>query len=369
MTDYNRDLWYEARKSHQPNRVLELARNVIQSLPGRPARQTFAALNLGRENAAIAVDLNKYRDKRNIKAFIDMGVDIFILRIGGPGRWYDGDWQYTQDATYRPYLEQCDKYGVLNRTIGYIVHNPFESWSINGATGETIHTELIDDWTSGGYMPQAFCYDHEVGKCWRGSAEITVTNTNVVRSLAENTQNTWTKFRRMVGIYTARWFLNTYGPVEHQTYFDNINKPESAGGPGKQRPMWYAWYPSTFTKTYGNAQDALTDLLVPSGEQTGKFLQMGSYSLADLWQFTDRLKLSGVMLDGSADTTGVDASVSLGSLSEVCAAFGLGITTPPPPVDPPDPPTGDYATRAELAALAANVAEIETKLAAAKAAL
>lgn len=342
-----RDLWWEARQSHQPSQVMELARDVIQSLPGRPAKKVFAALSLGRENAALAIDLNKYRPNRNLKAYQDAGVVIFILRIGGPGAWIEGDWRYQMDATYKPYLEQCDKIGVLDRTIGYIVHNPFEIWTQNGATGETVHTELLDDWTSGGWMTKAFCYDHEVAECWRGATKITCTNVNLVKSLAENTLNTWKKFHRMVGVYSARWFINSFGLAEHITYFDNINKPESEGGAGKQRPAWWAWYPQTLSKVYANLQDSLADLLQPTADQTGKFLQCGSYSLADLWQFTSCLKLAGAMLDGKDDTIGVDASVSLGTLTEACAAFGLGAAMPP---EPPVPPSGDYVTRAEFLA-------------------
>lgn len=352
MTDRRADLWWDARNSYKPNQVIELAKNVMMSLPGQPTKQVFAALALGRENAALAIDLNKYRTNRNLQVYKDAGVDIFILRIGGPGAWVDGAWQYTQDVTYRPYLEECDRIGVLDRTIGYIVHNPFESWSENGATGETIHTELIDDWTSGGYMPKAFAYDHEVATCWRGATEITCTPINLVRSLQENTANTYRKFRRMVGIYTARWFINKYALSEHITYLDNINKPESMGGAGKQRPMWYAWYAQTFSKTYTNLQDSLSDLLVPTTDQTNKLLQCGSYSLADLWQFTATLKLAGGMNGGGNDTVGVDASVSLGTLSEVCAAFGLGTGVTPPPDPDPDPePEPDPELEARVKAL------------------
>src|SRR5512146_1457097 len=98
-----RDLWWEARQSHKPNRIIELVKTVIQSLPGRPTKQVFAGLTIGRDSAALAIDLNKYRVNRNLKAYLDAGVDIFILRIGGPAQWYDGAWQYTQDATYRGY--------------------------------------------------------------------------------------------------------------------------------------------------------------------------------------------------------------------------------------------------------------------------
>jgi hypothetical protein len=172
---------------------------------------------------------------------------------------------------------------------------------------------------------------------------------NLVNSLRINTQNTWEKFRRMVGIYTARWFVNASGLNEHITYLDNINRPEV----GKQRPMWYAWYAQTYAEQYTNLRDSLTKLIDPTVTQTNSLLQCGSFSLADFWQFTYTLKLTG-------DDIGVDASVSLASKAEVFAAFGLktGTTPPPPPPPPPDPTA---VTRAEFDALTARVATLESK--------
>jgi hypothetical protein len=277
----------------------------------------------------------------------------------------EGDWRYTLDPTYRGYLEQLDRLGLLQRSAGYIVHNPFELYTPNGATGETIHTELIDDWTSGGYMPGMFFYDHEVATCWRGATKITCTPYNLVKSLTENTLNTYRKFKRMVGIYSARWFINSNGPQEHTTYFDNINRPET----GTQRPLWWAWYPQTFSSEYGNLEDSLSDLLVPTSEQVAKFLQCGSYSLGALWQFTAGLKLAG-------DATGVDASVSLVSKAELWSMLGLPADGAPPaetpsaspspsPSQPAEEEPGDLAeVLARLSALAAQHAAIAQELAA-----
>lgn len=346
----DRDIWWEARNSHRPNRLMEIGREVIQSLPGRPARSMFVGARsiLGAADKALAIDLNKYRSGRNLKAYQDAGVDCFILRIGGPTQWVEGAWNYQIDATYKPYLEQLDKLGMLGSTIGYIVHNPFEETSINGATGETMHTELIDDWTSGGWMSQAFVYDHEVNTCWRGSTKITATAPNLVKSLNINTDNTWKKFKRMVGIYTARWFINATSLTEHTTYLDNINRPDV----GKQRPMWYAWYAQTYAEQYTNLRDSLTKLIDPTVAQINSLLQCGSYSLADLWQYTYTLKLTG-------DDIGVDANVSLGTKAQFFDAFGLKTEVTPPPPPPPPPPSGDYVTRAEFDAL---VAEVDTRL-------
>ncbi len=168
---------------------------------------------------------------------------------------------------FRPSLEQADRYGGLGQTIGYIVANAFETWNINGATGETIHTELIDDWTAGGYMPAAFCYDHEIHECYTSTgAKITATAHNLKTSLAENTLNTWKKFKRVVSVYSAKWFMNLRADywLEHDTYFHNINLPEAEGGAGVQRPLMMAWYAQNMSKQYSNVSGVQADLLKPS---------------------------------------------------------------------------------------------------------
>jgi hypothetical protein len=360
--DDNYDLWLDAReqtrKAGRLNIGERLVRWVTQSLPGRATSMTAYAIP-NASGRGLAIDLNKYRPGRNLKAYQDAGVDIFILRMGGPARWYDGDWQYTLDPTYRPYMEQLETLGLLHRTIGYIVHNPFEVYTINGATGETVHTELIDDWCAGGntYMPAAFAYDHEVATCWRGATEITCTPYNLVKSLEVNTANTYRKFRRMVGIYTARWFVDKYARTEHIVYLDNVNKPESLGGAGMQRPMWYAWYPQTFSKQYTDLRQSLEDLISPTPTQINNFLQCGSHSLATLWQYTSTLKLTG-------DDIGVDANVTWGTLSDFLYAWGLPAEPEPPddpgdPEDPGDPgEPADPDTAAALARIEAMVKDM-----------
>lgn len=341
MANMERDLWWEARQktAAQGGPGLSLFRTVSMSLPGAPVRAvSIAAANLGRDKAGLVIDLNKYRVGRDLNKYVDAGVDAFFLRIGGPGRWVSGDWAYTEDPTYRPYLEQLDRLEMIGKTVGYIVHNPFEDWHLVN----NVHVDLLNQWTSGGYMPAAFAIDHEVAECWQGGAKITCTAYNLVKSLEAALSKTYAKFRRSVSVYTARWFINGIGFTEHTTFFDNANKPESAGGPGKQYPLWMAWYPQVFSKSYSNLETSLQELLTPTGDQSGKYLAIGSNSKADLWQFTDRLKLTG-------DDTGVDASVTLGTIDEFMKAFGLsGSTTTPEPEPEPEP---DTALEARVQAL------------------
>ena len=317
MTDETTDLWLEARQH-----TARLAYKMRE-----PQNSPFGAtIALGRTDAAIMPDFNKYR-QRSLLPYIDAGADAFMFRMGGPLQWVSGNWRYTMDPTWRPLMEEADRLGFLDRVIGYIVHNPFELYTVNGATGETMHTELIDEWTSGGYMPRAFVYDHEVARCWQNGVLIQCSPYNLVKSLEVNTQNTWEKYHRTVGIYTARWFTDANARVEHETYFYNINRPPVDGGVGLQRPLIFAWYGQDMAVTYTSLETAVADLFQPTDTQTKAYLALGSAGHA--WQFTDRLKLE-------PDTIGVDASVSLGNKAQFLHDFGLFAAEPPVP-PPPEP--------------------------------
>jgi len=284
------------------------------------------------EKHGLIIDLNKYRPGRDLKRYLDAGVDGFIFRIGGPTQWVEGNWRYAEDPTWRPYMDQAKALGIQDRVGGYIVHNPFEDWRLQGVVSN-VHLNLLNQWTSGGYMPGYFILDHEINYCWRGNQKIIVTVPNLVASLASVTDQIYKQWRKMVMIYTGRWFIDQNGPVEHATYLDNINRPET--GKQRPRPMWYAWYLTMFgSKTYTNLRQAITDIPTPTGDAFGKYLQCGSYSGADLWQFTDRLKLGN-------DVEGVDASVTWGTLEEYWRA--VGVSTSPEPEPEPEPPPVDLS--------------------------
>lgn len=296
----------------------------------------------------LIIDLNKYRPDRNLKEYLDAGVDGFIFRIGGPTQWVEGDYRYAEDPTWRPYMEQADKLGIRHKIGGYIVHNPYEEWR----TDYNVHVDLLNQWTSGGYMPAYFVLDHEINYCYRGATKITITPHNLVNSLASVTDKIYKKWRKMVMIYTGRWFIDQNGPVEHATYLDNINRPET----GKQRPMWYAWYLTQYNdKRYTDARQAITDLPIPTSGNVAKYLQCGSYSEWDLWQFTDRLKVGD-------DTVGVDASVTRLPADDYWRMVGAQVG----PVEPPPPPAEEeekeYVTRAEFDALVRQYAAMEQEI-------
>jgi len=300
----------------------------------------------------LIVDLNKYRSGRDLKAYMDAGADGFILRIGGPTQWVEGDYRYQEDATWRPYMEQADKLGITDKIGGYIIHNPFEEWR----TDYNVHVDLLNQWTSGGYMPGYFILDHEINYTWRGNTKIIVTPDNLVNSLASVTDKIYKKWRKMCGIYTGRWFIDQNGATQHITYLDNINKPESAGGAGKQRPMWYAYYLNQYfdTEIYTNLRDVITAVPTPSGDSFGKYLQCGSYSGADLWQVTSLMKFSG-----DSSSTGVDTNITWGTLEEYWEAVGVNAQTEPPTEPPVEPPPD----AAQLDRIEAALARIEAKLA------
>lgn len=353
-----RDLWWEAREANvrhsRQNKAQRLLMNALfvvktLSLPGRPVKtfQVPSAL-AARSNIVYFPDLNKYRRGHNLRVYIDAGCRAFMFRIGGPGRWLDGDWDYQLDLSYYEYLDQAHKLGVIDQSIGYIVHNPFELVTINGATGETVHTSLLDDWTSAGRMPKSWCYDHEVFKAFRSTgAEFYVSDTNMADYLAINTDNTYKKFRRTVAVYSSvlgvmkqRGFW-----AKHETYFSNINKPVTEGGAGAQRPLMCAWYPQNALfaeKVYSGVGGLGQDLLIPNGAQVSAYLWAGHQ--AQSWQVSDRVRFDGA-------PQGVDMNISLEDAATFYYNFGL---TPPgsttPPQDPPAEP-GPQVTRAEFDAL------------------
>jgi hypothetical protein len=365
MSDFTeRDLWYEARqrtadegKSIKSILTNSLFKASLVSIPGLPTRAFFSLDAKAADEAVFVPDFNKYR-KRDLKPYLDAGCKAFMFRIGGPFRWVDGNWGYQLDPTYREYMEQADKLGVLGQTIGYIVHNPFESWSINGSTGETIHTELIDEWTAGGYLPAALMYDHEIDKCWRATgAEVYCTAPNLVTSLAENTLNTWKKYHRNVSIYTANWFLRQKNYwTGHDVYFTNLNKPKTLGGEGTQRPLHMAWYGKELKGPYPTLAELQAEMLKPTPEQLGKLLYCGYR--ADLWQFTSAGRIG-------TDTIGVDMNVSLAAhASTFWETYGLKAPgTVVPPVEPPiEPPAPDDQILARLATAEAGILSLTSRL-------
>lgn len=331
MTEYDErdlDLWLLAR-AHTAMLAGEFHPTLVQTLRG-------LLPSAARDDCAIVVDLNKYRPGYNLQALLDRGVNRFILRMGGPTQWIEGDWRYQEDPTWRPYMDQLDALGVdvHRQVLGYFIHNPFEDWRL--AMDYDVHVQLVNQWTGGGYMPAGFICDHEVAECWRGSVKITCTPSNLVGSLAAVTDKIYKKWRKVSAVYTARWFMDRYAKVEHETYFDNINKPESIGGAGMQRPVWYAWVPqsSLGNTVWESAVDCANALLIPNSDQLSRFLQCGSYSLYELWQFLFSFRTPEMVAAGQS---GIDISVSRGTLAEFDAMFGL-TAGPAPDTQPPTVP-------------------------------
>lgn len=349
------DLWWEARQTTAAMRppFKDQVTTLVRSLPGRPAQVTMGALAIGREDNAIVADLNLYRPNYNLQALIDRGVNRFILRMGGPRAWIEGDWRYQEDSTWRPYMTELDRLGVDvgRQVLGYYIHNAAEDWRLAGDLDT--HVQLINTWTSGGFMPAGFICDHEVAEFWRGGTKITITNFNLVESLKAVTAKVYAKWRKCSAIYSARWFMDRFGPNEHTTYLNNVNRPPSAGGEGMQRPMWYAWVPQPAlgNTVWSSAKDCVDQLLVPTGDQVGRFLNMGDWSLYGLWQYLFSFRTPEMV---AANQPGIDLSISRGTLAEFDALFGLTSVEPEP--DPEDPPVVD-------AELAARVAELETDVA------
>jgi hypothetical protein len=343
--DAKLDLWWQAREhSRKVNRLYRTFNPVVvkvMSFAGKPVRPVLSALALGRDRSKVtlAIDLNKYREPQvaRVEEYRDAGVDLFIGRMGGPTRWVDGQWNYAEDKTWRMMLENLAKIGIEPvQTVGYGVQNPFIGGESN-YTDDHFSTYL-NQWGQGGADPGAYMCDTEVNTCWRNGVEITQTPVNMIRSLANDTEKVWQRFKKICGIYSGKWFFNKVGLDHYVTYFDNINRGEM------RRPVWLAWLPQTINREFTNLEEILDILIVPTESQKNAYLRIGSTE-ALLWQFLFNLRLPG-------DSVGVDASVSLLPKEDVLKALNMG-TQPEPPKPPEPEPEPDNALTARVEVLEA----------------
>jgi hypothetical protein len=337
----NRDLWREARlrtqKESKPGFWANLLFKVqTVSLRGRPVVQSILPTAIAQRNDVVWFpDLNKY-NPYSIKPYLDAGCKAIMGRIGGPASWTMDNWNYQLDATWKPLMEEADKYGVLGQVIGYWVHNAFEYRTLDAA-GNTIQTNQIDRMTSGGYMPKALCLDHEISKCWLGTgAEFPLTAWNAIESLRVNAANIQKKFnKKTMPVYSAIWYMHQTAEYwdYHYNHFYNSNRPVDEGGVGITRPLMLAWYPGVKSTVYTSMTDVANDLVIPSSDQIGKYLYCGFQG--NSWQFTDRLNIGGKTCD---------FNVSLDPSGTFFDVFGLAKpgVVPPTPDPIPDPiPTPD----------------------------
>ncbi len=345
-----RDLWWEAREytAEQAEIDPDLFERGI----------SFAAAVEGSaSDRLMMVDLNKYRANTNVELLIDQGVRLFGLRVIGPTQWIYANWKYEVDPTFVKYYERIRKYDSSVWILGYGVHNPWSNEEGN-YLGIDPQVKLLKEATRN-HICDLYCWDDEVGKCWKDGRDTTITSTNLVKSIRICMEQTLAEFEKWPnGLpkipvhYSANWFMKTYAPAQYQAWLDQALKD-----PGN-RPFltWRAWLPKAINSEYPTISDVFDQFITPTGIQENAYLRMGSEPAADLWQGTFTAKVTGL-----GEASGVDASIGYG-LSNTIDNFAYNANLPigsdePEPEPEPEPPTGDLAER--VAALEARVDAIE----------
>ena len=117
----------------------------------------------------------------------------------------------------------------------------------------------------------------------------------------------------------------------------------------------FNWISRPQVEFHDNAGGLVSALVTPSADQIARFLQCGSHSAYALWQCTFTFRLPSM-------STGVDCSVSRGSLADYDAMYNFAAGNPPTP--PPPPPAGDWqAAVADLRRASQLANDIELALA------
>lgn len=364
-----RDLWWEARNKtaalQQPWWVKLLAW-ITRLIFGTPVD----FMGFGAAGRLMCVDLNKYRPDVNVEMLIDMGVRVFMLRVGGPASWV---WPANpvMDETFVPYYNRIRTYAkAKNLTvyiIGYGVHN---AWS--NEQGNYIGLDPQVAWlkeATRNHLCDDYCWDDEVAKIWKDGKETTVTANNLVKSISICMEQTFNEMERsplgpnyhkMPVHYSANWFMKTYAPNQYLTWLDNNNKDIDS----RHFLTWRAWIPTVFSEVFATIGAMFDKVIDPTGIQENAYLRYGSGLAADFWQCTFTAKGNWC---GSQSASGIDASVGYGpskTLADFAYCANLPLSqddTPKPPDNPNDPPqTGELEDRVEI--LESTVAGLDAEL-------
>ena len=314
----SRDLWHEAREkssSYQGNIFWLVFFQLLRWLFPNKFRPVDI-IGFGSAQSLWCVDLNKYRPDVNVEMLIDQGVRCFMLRVGGPTRWVYANWTYEIDSTFVPYYERIRAYakqkGVVVWIIGYGVHNAWANEEGN-YLGLDPQVKWLKEATRN-HLCDAYCWDDEVGTCWKDNRETTITPTNLVKSISIVMEQTWLemeyadpvkRLRKMVVHYSANWFMQRYAKAQYQVWLDNNNRDVNT----RHLMTWRAWLPTVFTAVFALIGDLFAKVISPTGTQENSYLRMGSELATDLWQCTFTAKGPWC---GPQSQAGIDASISYG---------------------------------------------------------
>lgn len=292
---------------------------------------------------AIVIDVSSYEPNSKMADFKAAGATHVILRMGYQNAYNAANWQLTEDSCYRKWFDEAKSAGLW---VGgyYLYCAGVDEQDYEHSEGLLTHMGEI---MANGYKPDFLMIDDEVNTWWDGARKITATAVNQVKGARILIDKSWKKFAKVTGHYSRVTFMKqrTDYELEYKTWLDNINRIE------KVVPNWYAYYWYYKQNLNPSSLTALISVLTyPTSVQENSYLQMGSYSLWDLWQFAG---------DVVTPWGKCDISVSRLPVKEFNALFNIGDAVTPPPVDPPPPPPAGQVTRAEFDAALARVAELE----------
>lgn len=342
-TDFlSRDLWKEARDksaAYRDNIFIRVIAWIIRLFfPGKQV------MGFGTAESLMMVDLNKYRPNVNVELLIDQGVRLFGLRVIGPTQWIYGNWKYEVDCTFVPYHERIRRYakekGVKVWILGYGVHNAWMNEEGN-YLGLDPQVTMLKEATRN-HECDLYCWDDEVGECWKNGQNTIITPTNLVKSISICMEQTLKEMERnsdgsykIPVHYSANWFMKKYAWAQYQSWLDN-----AGADPQNRRFLtWRAWLPVVYSEVFQAIRALFDKVFTPTGIQENNYLKMGSEPCADLWQLTFTAK------GPWEPNLGCDASISYG-LSTTLTQFAQNANLPlvEPDVTPPLPPAGLLAS-------------------------
>lgn len=348
-----RDLWQEAR-AKTAQQKLNLAQRFLEhwelATHGEPRplwsdTQGIVPFNI----YPLVVDLSKYTPVVDFKALFECyGIRTFLVRIGGTTNYVADDWRMEEDPQFKSFVQLIRALVPGAMILGYWVNNPgVDRQDYAGSKGqlEQIHRILGNDYLA---ALDGIVVDDEIAQWSESGRVVTCTPTNLVRSVSILMEDIYTTFRKPSPThYSARWFIDRYGKVNYQTWFDNQ---------GDRLTHWYAYYLSAFQNDNTQLQDAAAiraKLTLPTSTTEDAYLNLGTHGMWKFWQFTGHLMTPYVK---RADGVVTAADGNLWNGSEQSMRDWYGLDQPPP--DDETPPDGD-----KLAALEerVGVVELDTK--------
>jgi hypothetical protein len=213
-----------------------------------------------------------------------------IIRPEGPVRFVVNNWDLNEDPTFKLYYTQARQLGYKSIS-GYVVYMAGID-SVDLQNSEVL-LKFADDVQGCDFPVDYLIADDEVDTWWSGSTKITATGFNQVLGVPVLFEKFWKELHKVPMHYSARRHMNKY-KTEYMTWLDNVNVQNINNAfedvQIKSVLNWYAWYYAVVqnaTKIFADAADLMDELPINTQAQENSYLNIGSYSLFNLHQFSD----------------------------------------------------------------------------------